>query len=265
MIEFSQELLLDYIAPIGIAFLLAWVVHRMASYLAARLGAGFTGYIPPRLRIREKRSRTLNDLTASLISFLAFAAAIIFSLGRFIDATTLVWLVGLLSAGFGFGARPLISDILTGLSFMVEDTVQIGEKVEILDIQGTVERINLRTTMVRAQTGELYVIPNGEVRVVRNFSRGKFSSADITLHLPADTLPRVLLLLDTLGQEAATTFSDLVEPWQVISSTGILGQQVELTLVVRAKFGRAAVLRVVLLKFLQERLTAENITLGVGS
>jgi small conductance mechanosensitive channel len=55
-------------------------------------------------------------------------------------------------------------------------------------VEDTIERINLRTTLVRAQTGELYVIPNGEVRLIRNFSWGKFSSSNITLHLPAETL-----------------------------------------------------------------------------
>ena len=154
MVELAQEILRDYLAPIGIAFVVAWVVHRIARYLANTLGAGLTGYIPPGLRIREERRRTLNDLAASLISFVAFVTAAVFSLGRFIDTTTLVWMIGLFSAAFGLGARPLISDFLTGLSFMVEDAIQIGEKVEILNVVGTVERINLRTTMVRAQTGE---------------------------------------------------------------------------------------------------------------
>jgi small-conductance mechanosensitive channel len=261
MTEFLQELLLTYIAPIGIAFLIAWVIHRIARHLATSLGSSMTGYIPPGLRIREERSRTLNDLTASLISFIAFVTAGIFALGRFIDTTTLIWMVGLFSAAFGLGARPLISDFLTGLSFMVEDTVQIGEKVEILNVQGTVERINLRTTMVRAQTGELYVIPNGEIRVIRNFSRGKFSSSHITLHLPSETLPQILPLLDTLGKEAATTFPDLIEPWRIINESGSLGQNVELTLTIQAEFGHAAALRVKLLAFLQERLTEANITL----
>ncbi len=262
MIATLEDLLYGYIAPIGIAFLVAWVVHRIARHLATTLGSSFTGYIPPGLRIREERSRTLNDLSASLISFTAFISAAVFALGRFIDSTTLVWMVGLLSAGIGFGAKPMISDILTGLSFMFEDTLQIGEKVEILEVQGTVERINLLTTVVRAQTGEMYVIPNGEVRVIRNFSRGDFSSTNITLRLPAETLAHALPLLETLGTEAAAQFPDLLNPWQIINRNGMLGQQIELTLVMQVKFGRAADLRVALLAYLQARLAAADITLA---
>ncbi len=262
MFEILENLLLAYIAPIGIAFLLAWLIHRIANHLAKSLGAGITGYIPHGLRIREERSRTLNDLTASLISFLSFLTAGIFALGRFIDTTTLIWMIGLFSAAFGLGARPLISDFLTGLSFMVEDAVQIGEKVEIMGIQGHVERINLRTTMVRAQTGELYVIPNGEVRVIRNFSRGKFSSTEITLRFPSESLPPAMVLLTTLGAEAVSHFPDLIEPWQIISHTGLLGQYVELTLIIQTQFRQAADLRVRLLVFLQERLAAANIALA---
>lgn len=262
MPDIAQDLALEYVIPIALAFLLAWIVHRIARYLATTLGASLTGYIPPGLRIREERRRTLNDLVASLISFIAFVTAGVFALGRFIDTTTLVWMIGLFSAAFGLGARPLISDFLTGLSFMVEDAVQIGEKVEIMGIQGVVERINLRTTMVRAQTGELYVIPNGEVRVIRNFSRASFSSAEITIRLPAEQLAEALALLKQLAEEAVTTFPDLVEPWRVINHNGVLGAQVELSLLVHARFGRAADLRVALLVFLQERFTAANIPLA---
>lgn len=262
MSDVVRDLLLEYLVPIGLAYLLAWVVHRIARYLASTFGAGLSGYIPPGLRIREERRRTLNDLVASLISFIAFLTATVFALGRFIDTTTLVWMVGLFSAAFGLGARPLISDFLTGLSFMVEDAIYIGEKVEILDVQGNVERINLRTTMVRAQTGELYVIPNGEVRVIRNFSRGKFSSAEITIRVPADSLAQIVPVLDDLGKEAVAKFPDLLEPWRIINSTGVLSQTVELTLVIKATFGHAADLRVSLLTFLHEQLAEANITLA---
>lgn len=262
MIDVAQEILFDYLLPIGIAFLVAWIVHRITHYLADKRGVSLIGYIPPGLRIREERRRTLNDLTASLISFIAFLMAIVFTLGRFIEANTLIWMVGLFSAAFGLGARPLIADFLTGLSFMIEDAIQIGEKVEIMEIVGTIERINLRTTMIRAQSGELYVLPNGEVRVVRNFSRGKFSSAEVTIRVPAEALPQVTPLLAELGKEAATAFPDLMEPWRVISHTGVLSQHVELTLIVQARFGHAADLRVALLGFLQKRLAEEGIALS---
>lgn len=252
------DILLEYLLPISIAYLCAWIVHRMAGRLATSFGR-FDGYVPASLRIREERRRTLNQLIASLISFVAFVVATIFALGRFIDATTLIWMIGLFSAAFGLGARPLIADFLTGLSFMIEDAVQVGEKVEVMGVQGVVEHINLRTLMLRAQSGELYIVPNGEVRVLRNFSRSQYSSAEIVIRFAAGDLPRMMTLLESLGSEAAAHFPDMVEPWRVLNTTGVLAQHVELTLLCKARFGHAADLRLKLLVFLQEKLAEANI------
>jgi small conductance mechanosensitive channel len=209
--------------------------------------------------LRPERRRTLQSLAASLVTFLAFLLAFLFSLNLFVDTDTLVWMVGLFSAAFGLGARPLISDFLTGIGFLFEDTFDVGEKVEVLGVEGVVEEVNLRTTMLRSSSGELYVMPNGEIRVIRNFSRGRFSMASITLKIASADLARTLPLLEALGEEAVHLLPNLLEPWQVISKSGAIGQQTELTLVTKARFGMAAEMRPRLLALVQERLAAEGV------
>ncbi len=55
---------------------------------------------------------------------------------------------------------------------------------------------------------------------------------------------------------------NLLEPWQVISESGELGQQTELTLLAKARFGKAGEMRPRLLKLVQERLNAAKIDLA---
>lgn len=251
---------LNQLAVIILAFMVAWIVHRLDGFLAKYL-LHLTHFTPGRYQIRQERRKTLQDLIASAITFLAFAIALMLSLSLFVSGETLIWMVGLFSAAFGLGARPLISDFLAGIGFLFEDTFDVGEKVEILGVEGVIEQVNLRTTFIRAPSGELYVVPNGEVRVVRNFSRGRFSTANITLKVATADLNRALLLLEELGQEAVLLLPNLLEPWQVISQTGLIGQQTELTLVTKARFGRAAEMRPRLLALLQERLEEAGITL----
>jgi small conductance mechanosensitive channel len=178
-----------------------------------------------------------------------------------VQLDTLVWVLGLFSAAFGLSARPLISDVVAGVGLIFEDTFAVGEKVEILQVEGVVEAVNLRTTWLRAPTGELYVIPNGEVRVVRNFSRGRFSLVKITLKVEAADLGRALPVLRDLGLEAVALLPSLLEPWQVISESGVIGQQTELTLLAKARYGQAAGMRPRLLALAQERLTAADVDL----
>ncbi len=255
-----ETLLHGYLLPIGGAFVLAWLVHRTARRLITpfvRLGT----FAPGELKMRVGRQQTLHDLFSSAIGFVAFLLAGLFTLSFFVQPDTLVWMVGLFSAGLGFASRPIISDWLTGIGFIFEDTYDVGDKVEILEIQGVIEELNLRTTLLRAPTGELYIIPNGEIRVVRNFSRGKFSSSKIKLMVHSADLEKVLPLLHDLGEQAALELPELLEPWQVITAENF-GQEVEVTLMIKARFGRAADLRPQVLTLIQHRLEEASITLA---
>ncbi len=246
---------------IALFYLAAFVVHRLARLIARGI-VRLSRLTPRDRRPRPERRETLRGVIASVISFLAFVAATVASVGRFVQIDTLVWIVGLFSAAFGLSARPLISDVLAGVGLIFEDTFAVGEKVEILGIEGIVEAVNLRTTWLRAPTGELYVLPNGEIRVVRNFSRGRFSIAKITLKIAAADLNQALLILSELGSEAVALLPDLLEPWQVISESGVIGQQMELTLLAKARFGQAAEMRPRLLALVQERLLENGIALA---
>ena len=267
----------------GAIFLLAFIVHRLAWHIAGgllhsplwsriflwssnRLKASHFKLDVAEAKIRVERQHTIQHLIASMISVAAFVIAALCSLSQFLSAESLALFAGLFTAAFSLGARPLIADILAGMSFIFEDNFDVGEKVEIASVtgkvEGVVETMNLQTTIIRAPTGELYVVPNSEIRILRNFSRGSFSTAHIRLKLATIDLERALPLLTGLRSEAIALHPHLLESWHVISETGALGAHTELTLLVRAGFGQAAELRPRLLALVQERLAGAGITLA---
>ncbi|MBN1665451.1 MAG: mechanosensitive ion channel [Anaerolineales bacterium] len=246
---------------IFVFFLLAWLVTRLSGFLAARL-VRLGGFAQRGHKVRPERLMTLQSLVASAINFLALVVATLASLSLFVSISTLIWVVGLFSAAFGLGARPVISDVLIGISYLFEDTFAVGEKVEILGMEGVIEAINLRTTWMRAPTGELYTIPNGEIRTVRNFSRGLFSVAHLTIKVHADDLVKALERLEGLGEEAVLQLPNLLEPWQVLSEGGVIGQHTELTILAKARFGKAAEMQPRLLAFVHEQLKEAQINLA---
>lgn len=263
-----MDTLLNYLAEnpwlvkvikIAVFFLVAFIVQKAAGRLVIPL-TGIIG-LRPGIGKNPERRATLNGLLASGIGMLAYIFAAIASVGLFVSTDTLVWMVGLFSAAFGLGARPLISDILTGIGFIFEDTFSVGEKVEFLEIEGVVEAINLRTSLLRSPSGELYVIPNGEIRTIRNFSRGRFSTTNVHLKISSSDLSHALATLDDLGKEAVLVLPNLLEPWHIISEEGVLGQQTGLTLLAKARFGKAAAMRPKLLALIHERLAEAGIQL----
>jgi small conductance mechanosensitive channel len=248
---------------IGIYFLLAWIISLTAKWAANRI-MRIKRMTPNNHHRRPERQQTIQSLIASAISLAAFITAALLSIGLFVEPNTLIWMVGLFSAAFGLGARPLISDYLAGISFIFEDTFAVGEKIELPglhSVEGVIETISLRTTSCRAPSGELYVVPNGEIRTVRNFSRGKFSLANITLKISSNDLSKAILFLEELGLEAVALLPNLLEPWQVISESGLIGQETELTLIAKARYGMASEMRPRLLAFVQERLLEVDISL----
>ncbi|MAT97661.1 MAG: hypothetical protein CL608_11000 [Anaerolineaceae bacterium] len=246
---------------ITVYFLLAYLIHRLSGRIARRI-LRIGSLSRQRRQMRQERQNTLTSLVASAVTFLSVVTAVFLSLSLFISSADLIWMVGLFAAAFGLGARPLVSDYLTGVGFLFEDTFDVGEKVDILGNEGVVETVNLRTTTLRSPSGELFVVPNGEIRIVRNFSRGRFSPATISLKLNAEDLSRALPILEELSKEAPLLLPNLLEPWQIISETGSIGLQTELTLVAKAKYAMGAEMRPKLLALVHERLNEAGVHLA---
>ncbi len=255
----GRAFLASDLAVVVALVLMAWLVHRLSRPISRRL-VHVGRYARRPGDQRPERSETLESLVADIISATAIILAGIIAVQRLfhLSADTIFWTIGLFSAAFGFGARPLISDVLSGMGFIFEDTFAVGEKVGMKSgdqiIEGVIEAVKIRTTLIRAPTGELCVVPNGEIRVLRNYSRGRFSPANIKVRVRSADLVTALPILEALGRDAADTLPELLEPWQIISESGEIGQQTELTLVAKARFGAGADLRPRLLALVQTGL-----------
>ncbi|MDQ4075856.1 MAG: mechanosensitive ion channel family protein [Chloroflexota bacterium] len=215
-----------------------------------------------RIIVSERRARTLEGLLSGLTSFIIISIAIIWGLLLLdiAEASYLFPALGLFSAGFGLGARPLVSDYLAGITLLFEYSYAFGEKVEIMDVIGTVEAVGIRTTVIRADSGELFVVPNGDVRVIRNFSRGTFSPASVRVTVAPRDLRATIAVLEQVAEEASEKYDELlVERPEIISETGELSDKTQLTLVAKARFTHGAELRRKLIADVHDALAAVQI------
>lgn len=258
----TQFLNSPFYIPLLIIFfyILAWLAHRYSKTLAVPLIA-LTRFSTRHRKISAERHKTIEGIFTGVVSLMGLVVATIGSLSLFVTADTLVWMIGLFSAAFGLSARPFISDILSGLAFIIDDTFDEGEKVEMLEIEGVIEKVYLRTTHLRAPTGELFIIPNGDIRLVRNFSRGLFTQVRVVLKVPTAQMTSAINLLKALGQEATLLLPNLVEPWQVFSHGDEIGQSESLLIVAKAKLGKGAEMKPKLEALVHDRLSKAGITL----
>ena len=79
---------------------------------------------------------------------------------------------GVIGLAVGFGAQKLVSDILSGFFFLLDDAFRVGEYIQTGSIRGTVETITLRNVMLRHHLGMLQIVPHSDLGGVTNFMRG---------------------------------------------------------------------------------------------
>ncbi|MEZ4519702.1 MAG: mechanosensitive ion channel [Chloroflexota bacterium] len=263
------------IVVIIVAFIAALIIIRLSFRFAGWLiDAANVATVPQPKRssgseseiAASARRTTLQQLVASLIGFTAFTTAILFALSHVMSLSSLALIATVLANAFGFAARDYVGDLLNGISNLFEDRFDVGDNVEIVrledELRGVIENVNIRTIGIRTRGGELVIVPQGQVRILKNFTRGAFTGTDVTVAVPAVNLAAAMQLLIDLGLEAPNLLTDLTEPWRVISQEGEVNAVSELAIYAKAAYGRGANLRLEIMSLVQQRLEAAGIPLA---
>jgi small-conductance mechanosensitive channel len=120
----------------------------------------------------QKRTQTLGSIVryVSVFAILIIAAmTVLRELG--IDIGPILAAAGIVGLAVGFGAQNLVKDVISGFFILLEDQIRVGDVVEIAGKGGFVEKINLKTTILRDMAGNVHYVPNGHINVVTNMTK----------------------------------------------------------------------------------------------
>ena len=121
---------------------------------------------------QKERARTIGGVLAATLKALIWIIATAMVLGEFgFNLGPLIASAGILGVALGLGAQTLVRDILSGIFMLIEDQYGVGDSVDVLEIQGVVEKVGLRVTTVRDKKGTLWYLRNGEILKVGNQSQ----------------------------------------------------------------------------------------------
>jgi len=139
------------------------------------------------------RAATLTALTANVWRGVVGTVAFFVALGTIgVNLTPLLAGATVIGATLGFGAQSMVRDLLSGFLLTVEGQFDIGDTIVVGTTTGTVEDLTLRVTRLRAYDGTVYFVPNGEIRVLANGSRGSVRAA-VEVPVPAASDVEVVL------------------------------------------------------------------------
>lgn len=196
------------------------VMGVITIHLASRRALGWAQGLDRLAGGRRQQLVTLIQITRWLANIGLLVAAVMMLLSTFgIDITPLLASVGVAGLAVSLGAQSLIKDLIGGVLILVENQFAVGDTIQVGSASGAVEQITLRTTRLRAVNGDLYVVPNGEVRILANQTRD-WSRVQVDLGVAYEQdLDRVLQVLESSVAgfaEAPEMGSRLLEPPSVL-------------------------------------------------
>lgn len=141
-----------------------------------------------KVRMEERKAKTLSTIIMSISKYVIYFIGIIMILDVFgISTTSILATAGVGGLAVGFGAQSLVKDIITGFFILFEDYFSVGDYIQTHEYDGIVEEIGIRSTRLRAFSGELYIIPNGHIDTVTNRSRGDMRAwVDVRINYKED-------------------------------------------------------------------------------
>ncbi|WP_119420066.1 mechanosensitive ion channel family protein [Desertibaculum subflavum] len=118
------------------------------------------------------RAETLLPLVRTFLWFALVAIVGMTALSNLgVDIGPLLAGAGVVGLAIGFGAQTLVRDIVAGIFFLIDDAIRVGEYIEFGNIRGEVEKISIRSLILRHHRGAIHVVPFGELKSITNYNR----------------------------------------------------------------------------------------------
>ena len=198
------------------------VLFVVGAELLARLVRWFGGRVTERIDAKQTQTDALvrseaakhrhavtQVLTWVTVVLIYLIAAILVADRLGVPLAGLVAPATVAGVALGFGAQRIVQDILAGFFIIAERQYGYGDLVRIsalgseTGVGGTVEQVSLRTTRLRTVTGDVVIVPNGQIVQVTNQSRD-WARAVIDVPVPTSTdIARVREILTEVGERAA--------------------------------------------------------------
>jgi moderate conductance mechanosensitive channel len=170
---------------------------------------------------RSARARTLLPLLRTIVLIVLITIVALIVLSEFgVNIAPLLAGAGVVGLAIGFGSQALIKDFITGVFILLEDTLAVGDVVDVSNgHSGVVEAISMRAIRLRDQAGTVHTVPFSEVTTVKNLTKDySYYVLDVGVSYREDTDEVIALLkqvADELGRDPEFG-AMMLEPMEVI-------------------------------------------------
>lgn len=211
-------------------------------------------------KVPIKRQKSIVNLISNIVRFFILFIALTIILEEFgIDTKSFIASLGVFSLVIGLALQDLLKDLISGFSIVFEGLFNIGDIIEISSFKGEVISTSLRTTRIRAYTGEVKIVSNRNITELINYSMDDTISIIDALVSYESKLDKV----DKIITEICTNFSKEVgvKKCEVLGLNEIGESGLEFRLVIKSDYSNSIVLSRKLKRKVVDTFNKNNITI----
>lgn len=225
----DASIIIFKIIGVLIAFM---IVKKISSKLVGRTFNKFENAN----NISKGRAITLHKLTENIISYALIFILIVSLFGIIgLPIGSLIAGAGIVGLAIGFGAQGLVSDIVTGFFLLLEKQIDVNDYVTVGSFEGIVESVGLRTAQIRGFDGTLHYVPNREITIVSNHSRGNMRAlVDIGISY-YDDIDQAIGIIQNVCDRIARENKMIVEGPSVIGVQAIGSSDIVLRIIAKTE------------------------------
>lgn len=210
--------------------------------------------------VKDKRKRTIINLGKSIFKYLILVFVVLGILKIYgVDTTSIIASLGIFAAVIGLAFQDILKDFLAGITIIFDNKYAVGDFVEINGFKGTVISLGLRTTKIKASTGEVKCIGNSSFSEVTNYN---LAGADlfIKLNVAYDTdIDKLEKVLESLKEEILKI--DNVKDYKLLGVDALGESSVVYLIDITCKAATGAPIKRKVLRLIKDKFDKEGINI----
>ncbi|NET86767.1 mechanosensitive ion channel family protein [Oscillatoria salina] len=181
------------------------------------------------------------------------------------DPTPVLAGAGIVGLAVGLGAQNVIDDVVNGISILFQNYYIIGDYIQTDDgegvvAEGIVEAIDLRTTRIRALTGQVYILRNGSINKIVNYSKD-YVYAVVEVSVDADAnLDRIYAILSEVGKKIKQQNSNVLNATRIDGLENLDSEELLISTSTKVKPGKHIAVQRQLRKMIREALNQADLS-----
>ena len=206
---------------------------------------------------RQEVDKTLETFVCNLVRMVLLVIVVIAAIGQVgIETTSFIAIFGAAGLAVGLALQGSLSNFAAGVLIVLFRPYRVGDFIEAAGISGSVEQVQILTTILKTGDNKQVIVPNGQIMdsIITNYSANDTRRVDMVVGVSydddldkvRDTIKELIAAEDRILDEPACTIAVsaladssvnfVVRPW--VKTPDYWGVMFDLTEAIKKRFDK---------------------------